>query len=414
MSRFPLKMALLASAIFIASPSFAASYPDMAQPQHSTAQDPHVVLSAAAGSISPTSPFAIFAPKIQSRSSTIDYSVWDSALRNVVLRLGQSIRVRAKRPRPVVGTRMITGHKSAYRLEGSRVMFSHLTPEYKAELTAYRKDLERIATQVDISSLARKEQLAFWFNLHNVALIEQIALHYPVREPEKLRIGPRNELLNEAKILNIRGVPMSLRDIREQIVYPNWSNPDVIYGFFRGNIGGPALQNYAITSKNVDFVLSLQARDFVNSLRGMNEGRKALKVSSLYEEVRPFYFKNWPNDVLVHMRKHATPEVLKILAKDKPIEIDRYDAVVADLNGGERPRTANLNVSLNGRRLGAKITPETLRLLQELDNKTKIMKRRGMIGKKKGVVTIEDIATVDIDLGDEYQDPDTKPTKAEE
>ena len=406
MGKHTYKIILLAGAMVFANPAMAASVKAFPSNQGG-AQEAAVNRIAAAQTLHPTSPFSIFTPKRQTRSSTIDYSVWDAALQNVVLRLGQSIRVRAKRPNPIVGTRMITGHRSAYRLEGSRVMFSHLTPEYKAELTAYRKDLERIANNVDITALAKKEQLAFWFNLHNVALIEQIALHYPVRQPEKLRIGPNNELLNEAKILNIRGVPMSLRDIREKIVYPNWSNPDVMYGFFRGNIGGPALQNYAFTSRNVDEIIKLQAWDFVNSLRGFHESRKARKVSTLYEEVRPFYFKNWPDDLIAHLRKHAEPDVLKELASDKPVEFDRYDPVVADLNGGDRPRTANLNVVLNGQRLGAKVSPETLRLLQELDNKTKIMRRRGMIGKRKGVVTIEDIPTVDIDLGDDYNDETT-------
>ncbi len=392
------KSVLLASTLF-AGTAMAASAPTTLEPETSVRAD-GVVLSAASQSqaaMSMAAPYRIFAPQSQTSSSTIDYQVWDTALRNIVLRLGQSIRIRARRPDSQVGTRVVNGHKSAYRLEGSRVTFSYLNDEYRNGLTEYRKDLERIANQVDITKLNKKEQLVFWFNLHNVALIEQIALNYPVRQPSKLLIGDAKQPLHEAKLLNIRGVALSLRDIRQNIVYANWQNPDVMYGFFHGDIGGPALQNYALTRGNVDAILKLQAVDFVNSLRGFHESRNALKVSTLYEEARPYYFKDWPNGLKAHLRKHADPKVLEELAKDKPVVFDRYDPVVADLMAGDRARTADLNVRINGISQSTRMSPAMARLFRELDAKTKIMRKRGMLNTK-GTVTIEDIETIDVDI----------------
>lgn len=396
------KLFLAASPLLVAlfsAQAIAASAPMTAVPNitKNIKLDKHIQLSAAQNGVGLASPYSIFAPKRATRSSQIDYQVWDNALSNIVLRLGQSIRVRAKRPDPLVGTRRITGHKSAYRLEGSRVTFSYLNDEYKTGLTEYRKDLERIANKVDITRLARKEQLAFWLNLHNVTLIEQIALNYPVRRPSKLLVGSSKQPLHEAKLLNIRGIALSLRDIRENIVYANWSNPDVMYGFFHGNIGGPALQNFAFTSRNVNEILKLQANDFVNSLRGVHESRNALKVSALYDEAKPYYFPNWETDLKRHLRKHASPDVLEDIASNKPIKLDRYDPVVADLLAGDRPMTANLNVKINGFSQTARMSPEVARLFRELDTKTKIMRQRGML-MKRGTVTIEDIETIDVDI----------------
>ena len=395
-----LKIALVIGTCF-ATPAFASSVtPNVVDGKK--AQKP-AILSAAAQSgtmVAIPAPYRKFAPKTQTSSATIDYEVWDIALRNIVLRLGQSVRIRASKPDPDVGTRVVKGHKSGYRMEGSRVTFSFLNDQYRASLTEYRKDLENLANVNDITRLSRNEQLAFWFNLHNVTLIEQIALNYPVRRPEKLRVGANKQPLNEAKLLNIRGVPISLQDIRENIVYPNWSNPDVMYGFFRGNIGGPALQNYAFTSGNVDTILRLQANEFVNSLRGVHQTRSAMKVSSLYDEARPYFFRNWETDLKSHLRKHADPEVLEILGRGKKIELDYYDSVVADLLAGDTPSTQKLNVTINGLTPGTKISPEIARLFRELDQKTRIMKKRGMINSGGGVVTIEDIPTVDVDIPD--------------
>ena len=401
--RNTMKIALFMS-VMVGMPAMAASVTTDINSEQSSKDTPMVRLSAA-GQVTPmvsNASFRQFAPKTQTNYASIDYQVWDDALENIVLRLGQSLRIRSLRPDPIVGTRIVKGHKSGYRMEGSRVTFSYLNDEYRLGLTEYRKDLERLANQVDITRLSRNEQLAFWFNLHNVTLIEQIAHNYPVRRPEKLLVGPNKQPLNDAKLLNIRGVSLSLRDIRENIVYPNWSNPDVMYGFFRGNIGGPALQNYAFTSGNVDAVLKLQANDFVNSLRGVNENRRALKVSMLYDEARGYYFSNWPNDLTTHLRKHANPAVMDILAKDKPVEFDRYDPIVADLLAGDRPSTQKLNLQIDGEVQRTSISPEIARLLRELDQKTEIMKKRGML-KTRGTVTIDDIPTIDIDIPDETE-----------
>lgn len=391
---------LYLAGFLVASPAMAASVPtesDLSQDPQNDEQVYQLAASSNSALIAPAGQFAIFKPKTATKSAVINYEVWDLALENIVLGMGPSIRKRETRPDPEVGTRILKGHRSAYRLEGSRVTFSYLNDEYRNSLTAYRKDLESIANRVDITTLRREEQLAFWLNLHNVTLIEQIALNYPVRRPEQLKVGPNKKLLNDAKLLNIRGVPVSLRDIRENIVYPNWTNPNVMYGFFRGNIGGPSMQRYAYTGGNVHGVLKITAGEFVNSLRGFHESRRTLKVSTLYEEVKPYYFKNWPLDLKAHLRGFANEEVLKELESDKPVEFDRYDAVVADLLAGDTPSTANLNITTNGTQRSARLSPEVARLLRELDSKIEIARKRGML-MKRGTVTIEDVETIDVDI----------------
>ena len=88
-------------------------------------------------------------------------------------------RAPAGSPPQSFGTRRQYGHVSRYRLEGSRIMFSFLDADIRASFTEYRKDLEGTADLVDIQSLSRNEQLAYWINLHNVALIEKIASTAP-------------------------------------------------------------------------------------------------------------------------------------------------------------------------------------------------------------------------------------------
>lgn len=356
------------------------------------AQTPMLAANAQAKSL-PSAPagFDLLAPQEQRSNTRLDYTVLSEALNGTVIYLGPSHRRVMSRPAPKVGTRIVSGHTAPYRLEGSRVSFSFLSEEYLEELTAYRQDLERIATQIDFTHIPRNEQLAFWFNLHNVTMIEQITKQYPTKYPSRLKVD--GAPIDDAKVLTIKGIPLSLRDIREQIVFRNWSNPDVIYGFFRGDIGSPALQNYAYTGDNVDNTLKFQAVEFVNALRGFNLTSKNRNVSRLYDEVKDEYFPNWGTDIQKHLLKYARADVAEDINVERPWDLDPYEDVVADLVGGSLPRIANNVSSIGG--TNSSLPDEVIQLLRELDAKTTILRRRKLIGQV--TVTIEDIYTVDED-----------------
>ena len=70
--------------------------------------------------------FATFTPTNNPNNDGIDYSIWDEAMKNLVISMGPSLRETAGRPDPSFGTRRQYGHVSRYRLEGTRIMFSFL------------------------------------------------------------------------------------------------------------------------------------------------------------------------------------------------------------------------------------------------------------------------------------------------
>ena len=284
----------------------------------------------------PTTEFAQFVPKTETTATSIDYTVWEEALQYMVFRMGRSSRQAAPRPEPSTGSRKTWGHTSRYRLEGNRVIFSFLEPEITASLTAYKQDLETTAGQIDIAALPRNEQLAFWINLHNAAVIEQLAQAYPVRSPASKKFGAGKVALDDAKIITIGDVSMSPKDIRTKIVYPNWSNPKVIYGFFRGEIGGPSIQNEAFTGANVSRLLDSGARDFVNSLRAVEKRGATMHISKIYEEAQPFFFANWDADLRAHLEQYARDDVAGVLAGTTRIDASLYDYDIADLANGQR------------------------------------------------------------------------------
>jgi len=382
--------------------SLETSATQIATEQDFTQQNPRYTLVANNNVSRVSGAFSRFTPQSKTKSTRIDYSVWDDALEFVVLDLGPSTRIRAPRPQASMGSRFIKGHKSAYRLEGSRFTYSYITDEYRAGLTEYRKDLQSLPSRLDITRLSRDEQLAFWINLHNVAMIEQIALAYPTQRPSniKVKMNGQKVKLDEAKFIQVDGVAMSPKDIRTQIVYPNWNDANVIYGFYRGDIGSPMLPRYAYDAKNLEYTLDDNGYEFANSLRGFNRTLGHRNVSAVYEEAAPFYFPNWDRDLTAHLSTLVKDELKDDLNTGEPFRIDRYDTMVADLSGGRR--LGSSGTSIGGQ---LNMSAETARLLGEVRKKQDVLRGRGEIGQQpKGWVIIEDLYT---------EDPDTPSTPQE-
>lgn len=377
MSKSSIAVLGLAGAALLAIPGAALAQSDDAATQASSAS----TMDAA---------FARFAPAPGNDDRRIDYSAWDEAMDYIVLPMGRSLRQTPGSVDPGPGTRRIYGHSSRYRLEGNRVMFSFFTPELKQTVADYRRDLEQTADLVEIAKLQRNEQLAYWINLHNVAMIEQIANSWPVRQPQSIAID--GVPMDEAKFITVNGVAMSPRDIRTKIVYPNWRDPKVVYGFWRGDIGGPSLQRDAFNGENVGRLLERGGYEFVNSLRGTQKRGDLLQVSEIYEEARPFFFSDWPASIRSHVTQFAEEDVKELLAKTEAVEASIYEADIADLAGGVREPSYS-NITTTGqdgieRSASFRIPQAIARLLRERDTKMQRIVKEG----RTGTVTFVPIA----------------------
>ncbi|MEM7689256.1 MAG: DUF547 domain-containing protein [Pseudomonadota bacterium] len=320
-----------------------------------------------------------FVPRTKDTGQKIDYSIWGYALKSIVVGLGPSLRSASGRPEGFTGTHFNRGHKSRLRMEGSRVAFSFFDEDLTASLTEYREDLERVGTQLDIASLARNEQLAFWLNLHNVAVIEQIARNYPTIQPSRLKID--GVPMDEARFIEVAGIKLSPKDIRTGIVYPNWSDPRVIYGFFRGDIGSPLIQPEEFNTRNLDFLLGDNAQEFVNSLRGVEQRGKTLHVSKIYEEAAAFFFPDFQPDLYAHLATHANYDVVKEIAKTDQIAATLSEPDIADLARGQRqPYIANVTSTNRFDEpvmASTRIPPNIQRYIGERREKVERLERRG-------------------------------------
>ncbi len=345
---------------------------------------------ASASTVDIRTPLTAFTPR-PSKNSQIGYGAWSGLLGDIILYMGPSTRTPFRVPARETGTRISRTHNSPFRLEGNKVLYPHMRSNVKTAIREYVSELEDVGNRLDIPAMPRNEQLAYWINLHNAVVIREVAENYPgpQRRPEKIKPIDGSDLtLHDAKLITINEVSLSLRDIRERIVYPNWDNPDVAFAFYLGDASSPSLSNVAYNASELGNQIKSNAEQYANSLRGMDKG----KVSRIYHDIAPWYFPDFTNDVEAYFRKRLREEVFAEYIKAGYRGVNRYDNVVNDITAGygERGRQ-RLSVSsdIDGFALGKDVQ-------QFLNDRAKkIEKLRKEPWFKRVTVTIIDIETED-------------------
>jgi hypothetical protein len=268
---------------------------------------------------------------------SVDYTDLDSLLNALVLDTGRSDRKRARLYHAQTGTRLKTSINRATVLEGNKFYFEVFVnnPENQQTLQKIRSRLESIPSITPLRLYSRDEQLAYWLNLYNTTLLDEIVKTYPERELEELLVGKQSIL--EEKLLVVAGVPLSLNDIQFGILKQNYdNNPLIMYGLHQGIIGSPNIRKTAYTGRNVYANLNDNAVEFINSNRGTeSHSARVFRVSSLYQR-NQVYFDHFETDLSRHLLQYLEGEAFDKLQSATTIEADIDDWTITDLYGSSR------------------------------------------------------------------------------
>lgn len=276
----------------------------------------------------------------------ISYDDYSAILKLVVLDTGRSARRSAPRASAKIGTRVKSSRNVYTALEGNRINYAELKEGNNLEvITAIRQSLEKVPTEVPFKLISSKEQLAYWLNLYNITLIEQVAKVYPKTKLEDFLYDDDDGILTQ-KLLNVAGVPLSLDDIQFNIVTAKFGyNPLIMYGFHQGTIGAPNIRRKAYDGKNVMRQLEANAEEFINSNRGVFKGKKGtMRVSSFYERNEDL-FKDFDSDLRNHLLYYAESDYSHEIENAKRIRTNIKDMSINDLFGGYKERGGSANTN---------------------------------------------------------------------
>jgi len=266
----------------------------------------------------------------------INYDDLTAILKTVVIDVGRSSRRVPDEAPDVTGTRMKT-KISRTANEGNRFYFEAFKNDEaaRAYLLNIQKSLEQLPNEAPLSYFSRDEQLAYWLNLYNVTVLNQVIEEYPRQNLKKLVEG-KDSVFTE-KLLNVAGVPLSLNDIQFRILKDNYGgDPLIIYGLYQGIVGGPNIRESAYTGANVYNALKDNAAEFVNSNRGTYApDDKMFRVSSLYGRNTEF-FPDFDSDLTAHLLDYLEGEEYERLKSAGRLRANIDDWNVTDLGGSNQ------------------------------------------------------------------------------
>ncbi|MEO2266642.1 DUF547 domain-containing protein [Pseudoalteromonas sp. YIC-656] len=266
---------------------------------------------------------------------TISYDDLDALLDATVLDVGMSDRSSAKSS-STIGTRMRSSKNNDTAFEANRFIFEELkNSSVKDAFHDIRVSLEQVPSEISLSELKLQEQLAYWLNLYNVALLERLISEYPIHDMEDELTGKDSIL--DRKFLTVAGQSLSLNDIQHNIVYKKFGDkPIVMYGFYQGNIGSPSLNPEPYTGEKVYHQLEQRAQEFVNSNRGVVPAKKnTLEVSRFYEQSKAL-FPDFDNDLKKHLSIFANADIRSDVKQAKRINADIENWSITDIYGTSR------------------------------------------------------------------------------
>lgn len=274
--------------------------------------------------------FSAFDPQSE---GVIDHEAWTIFLENTVMPVGRSTRVLGYSRKSAYRLSKIKyGNNSPSRFEGNRLLAHLLEKSDKRIVRNYLKNLEALPQRVPLAWLNKDQQLAFWLNLYNAAVIDKVIEEYPISSLKALRGKEGQGSFWYEKILEVEGIPLSLRDI-ENILINNWENPLIIYGLWQGAIGGPTLSSEAYTGDNVWKILRYQAFEFVNSNRGVRIKGNEAEISIFYDWMAAAFDQSEDN-IIRHIRQLADHGFLPGANNITSATPAYYDWTIADLIGG--------------------------------------------------------------------------------
>ncbi|WP_337878696.1 DUF547 domain-containing protein [Rheinheimera sp.] len=315
----------------------------------------------------------------------IDYADWDFVLRSSVLLSGPVNRQKAKAEVPHTGTRLTNKYKTRTILAGNKFHYEQFRklPELNDNVSAIRQSLQQLPSEVALNTLTANEQLAYWLNLYNLVVIDEINKVYPKKYLEEF-VTAEGGLL-QRKLLKIEGVQLSLNDIQHKVLKVKFDHdPLVLYGLYQGYIGSPSIRKFAYTGENVMRALQANAFDFINSNRGTYPAGDNFLVSSFYQR-NAGYFPNFQQDLRTHLNQYLKPAEKDALQDADTMYALIDDWIVTDIYGTRQEFGGGSSVNItkiNGDPYLHRFPPELLKYLVKLQQRN---------DEARGTVSIKDL-----------------------
>ncbi|MBU1043959.1 MAG: DUF547 domain-containing protein [Candidatus Omnitrophica bacterium] len=170
--------------------------------------------------------------------------------------------------------------------------------------------------QLDFVRLSKQEKKAMYINAYNAFTIKAIIDHYPIESIKDIP-GVWKKLKFE-----IAGKQYTLDQIEHKILRPIYKDPRVHFSLVCAARGCPRLNSQAFTAENMDKMLELAGKNFLNdkTRNWLDKQNNVLYLSSIFK-----WFKNDFGNVPKFINNYLDADVVEFIKKNNPRIKYQYD-----------------------------------------------------------------------------------------
>jgi hypothetical protein len=205
--------------------------------------------------------------------------------------------------------------------------------DYKG-LKQDKANLDRLRQQmaaVDVASLSKPEQLAYWINLYNISTVNVVAENYPVDSIRDISTDPIIRLnVFKKPSVKIKGGTMSLNDVENEKIRTGFKDPRIHFAINCAAESCPSIRTEPFTGARIDQQLDDQARKFLNGPHGVRLEGDGAELTLHVTKIMDWFkddFASWGGGQVPFLRKYLSPDKVKRIdaAKGKvELEFDDY------------------------------------------------------------------------------------------
>jgi Protein of unknown function, DUF547 len=202
----------------------------------------------------------------------------------------------------------------------------------KAREAATLAEIRRRLATVDVASLSRPDQLAYWINLYNVSVVSIVVDRYPVASIRDLSTDPIVRLnVFKKPTVQVKGGALSLNDVENAKIREGFKDPRIHFAINCAAKSCPPLRTEPYAGARIGEQLDDQARRFLDGPTGVHLEKDGDTLLVHTTKIMGWFgkdFERWSGGQLAFLRAHLPAAEAKRIddagGKVK-IEYDGYD-----------------------------------------------------------------------------------------
>ncbi len=159
--------------------------------------------------------------------------------------------------------------------------------------------LNELAEATPTASWSKNAALAYWLNAYNAFTLKLIVDNYPLKSIKDLDKGKPWDV----KRITLGNKKYSLNNIENDIIRPGYKDPRIHFAVNCAAVSCPPLYNKAFTAGNVNALLEMRTRSFINSSANDLSASK-IKISRVFD----WYGEDFEN-VTAFVKKYSKTPV---------------------------------------------------------------------------------------------------------